>query len=355
MTETKQDATLGDTRMYWLHAQAPLHVGAGRGIGFIDLPIAREVVTNWPFVPGSAVKGVLADHYGVTDDSRKSDKLHYQAFGRADADGESSNSGSLVFTDAHLVCLPVRSLYGTFAWCSSPIALERLKRDLSRSKAGQNLPSLSLSPGANSALQIHVTSATQSVLVEAATQANQLGRAYFEDLDFDAVSCTNADLWATALAEWVFEPGPWRKLFCERFAVVPDDVFSFLCETATQVTRASRSMTTQRPSPTDSSGMKNRCHRSRFSLVLPGVGQFLAMTNETIRGDAVSWSNSSVPILARYNSAARRPWDAGKSACRSARRLYRPRRLWKMEPSYDHTNHPTTADGGTSIRCREQR
>lgn len=235
MTETKQDATLGDTRMYWLHAQAPLHVGAGRGIGFIDLPIAREVVTNWPFVPGSAVKGVLADHYGVTDDSRKSDKLHYQAFGRADADGESSNSGSLVFTDAHLVCLPVRSLYGTFAWCSSPIALERLKRDLSRSKAGQNLPSLSLPPGANSALQIHVTSATQSVLVEAATQANQLGRAYFEDLDFDAVSCTNADLWATALAEWVFEPGPWRKLFCERFAVVPDDVFSFLCETATQV------------------------------------------------------------------------------------------------------------------------
>ncbi len=107
-----------NTKMYWLHALTPLHVGAGRGVGFIDLPIMREKVTKWPLVPGSAVKGVMADHFGATEDARRADendgKLLKAAFGLSGDDY--SNSGSLVFTDARLVCLPVRSLYGTFAW-----------------------------------------------------------------------------------------------------------------------------------------------------------------------------------------------------------------------------------------------
>ena len=51
-------------RMYWIHALTPLHVGAGTGVGFIDLPIMREKTTAWPVLPGSAVKGVLADDGG---------------------------------------------------------------------------------------------------------------------------------------------------------------------------------------------------------------------------------------------------------------------------------------------------
>ena len=48
-----------DTKIYWLQAVTPLHVGAGRGVGFIDMPVMREKVTTWPFVPGSAMKGVM--------------------------------------------------------------------------------------------------------------------------------------------------------------------------------------------------------------------------------------------------------------------------------------------------------
>src|SRR3989442_606393 len=107
--------------MFWIHALTPLHVGAGRGVGYIDLPIMRETVTNWPLVPGSAVKGVLADAYHADPDSRKkigNEKLKL-AFG-VDDDNDNSggaNSGSqagcLVFSDARIVCLPVRSLFGT--------------------------------------------------------------------------------------------------------------------------------------------------------------------------------------------------------------------------------------------------
>src|ERR1019366_1911974 len=102
-------------QMYWIHALTPLHAGAGSGVGFIDLPIMREKTTSWPVLPGSAVKGVLADDGGDAE-TRKRDPLRRAAFGIAEgSDGEyGSHTGSLVFSDARLVCLPVRSLYGTF-------------------------------------------------------------------------------------------------------------------------------------------------------------------------------------------------------------------------------------------------
>ncbi len=62
------------TRIYWLHAITPLHVGTGRGLGYIDLPIMREKVTNWPLVPGSAIKGVISDMYRVHESRDKSEK-----------------------------------------------------------------------------------------------------------------------------------------------------------------------------------------------------------------------------------------------------------------------------------------
>ena len=46
---------------YWLHAMTPLHVGAGRGLGYIDMPIVREKVTTWPYVPGSSIRGAWRD------------------------------------------------------------------------------------------------------------------------------------------------------------------------------------------------------------------------------------------------------------------------------------------------------
>ena len=55
-------------RIYWLHALTPIHAGVGRGVGYIDLPIDRDKVTNWPLIRGSAFKGVWADHYKANDE-----------------------------------------------------------------------------------------------------------------------------------------------------------------------------------------------------------------------------------------------------------------------------------------------
>ena len=207
-------------KRYWIHAVTPLHVGSGRGVGYIDLPVAREKVTNWPYIPGSAVKGVVADHFGATDAERKANALARAAFGTAnDGDTTEANStaGSLVFTDARIVCLPIRSFYGTFAWVTSPFCLERLKRDLRL-----ELPALR----------------TKAALLTSSTRLAKEDdpKLYLEDLDLDTSKSEEATAYAQAIAGAVFADRPeWQTIFCERFAVVSDDIFTFLSETGTQV------------------------------------------------------------------------------------------------------------------------
>jgi len=217
-----------NTKMYWLHALTPLHVGSGRGMGFIDLPIVREKVTKWPLVPGSAVKGVVADHSGATKDARESDtpdgKLLKAAFGLSGDDY--SNSGSLVFTDARLACLPVRSLYGTFAWVTSPLLLLRLKRDLELAGLASSLPE----PEAVTEQDLHCPQGTASALKDASNKV------YLEDLDFAAHENSIAATWADKIASWVFPHDPtWQGEFKKRFAVIANDSFDFLSETGTEV------------------------------------------------------------------------------------------------------------------------
>ena len=194
----------------------------GAGVGYIDLPIHREKVTHWPLIPGSAFKGVWRNW---AESSKKSKAEINLAFGQAsDRNSSASNSGALVPTDARIVCLPVRSFQGTFAWCTSPLALSMLHRDLHL--AGMNLrvtPPPSLSEDC-----VHHTENTVLSLD---------GKIYFEDLDFNANNCATTNGWGHKLAEWVFgEDRPMRQTFIERFVIVPDDVFTFLTETGTEVT-----------------------------------------------------------------------------------------------------------------------
>lgn len=216
---------MANTRVYWLHTLSPTHVGTGRGVGYIDLPIHRDKVTNWPLIPGSAFKGVWADKYRATEEKRQQDELLRTAFGIAGDKGSSSNAGALVPTDARLVCLPVRSFFGTFAWCTSPLALQLLHRDLSLA----GMTDLPKPPESLPADTIHHVPETALA---------DKSRIYLEDLDFKAVPCESAKRWADRLAGWVFAETAdesWRPQFLRRFAVVPDDVFSYLAETGTEV------------------------------------------------------------------------------------------------------------------------
>lgn len=109
------------TTILCMLAETFIHPGGEFGRSAVDLPVAREAGTNYPFIAGSGVKGALKDaarERGVTD----IDSL----FGKAD------NAGGALVGDARMLLLPVRSLTGAYKWVTCPLVLERLHRDLTR-------------------------------------------------------------------------------------------------------------------------------------------------------------------------------------------------------------------------------
>lgn len=203
-----------NSRLTFIHALSPLHAGTGQGVGVIDLPIAREKATNLPYLPGSTLKGSLRDELGNDDGLR--DKI----FGPEKVDGDSAYSGSIVFTDQKLLCLPVRSLLGTFAWVTSPYILERFKRDCAECPEVPTLGDL-----------------TKCIVVSGDVCKLKHGsQVILEDLDLAVGDDAGADAWATSLAKRIFpNDETWQNFFRQRFCIVSDDVMNFLTETATEV------------------------------------------------------------------------------------------------------------------------
>lgn len=201
-------------RMLYLHALTPLHTGSGQAVAVIDLPIARETATGWPVVPASGFKGVLRD---ALDDGSNREWIE-------DAFGSDNAGGLLHFADQRILCLPVRSFFGTFAYATCPLALTRFARDCRA--AGVGPPFINLVPStADMAAQLP----PNSKLVRG-------GKVYLEDLDLSGTDSSEAASAAEGLAVVLFSDEVERQGFRDRLAIVSDLVFDFLSETATEVT-----------------------------------------------------------------------------------------------------------------------
>lgn len=211
-------------RIYHLHALSGLHVGTGQGIGVIDMPIARERASNLPLVPGSGIKGVLRDESflpkpkeNASNEKNSAYQDYLALFGPEAGDNASEFAGALAVSDAHLLCLPIRSWKGTFAWVTCPMILRRYQRDTNNDTS---IPE----PKENQAIHTSNT-------VLKSTEDEPI---YLEDLDI--VSSTGADDWAKIIAGRIFAGNKeWQGQFKQRFLVVHNDIFDFLSETATEI------------------------------------------------------------------------------------------------------------------------
>lgn len=112
--------------MLYIYVETPLHVGTGRGLGAVDLPIQRDVVTGYPVVHASSLKGRLR---AEARPPRLEPGEFKAIFGPETDDNPSEHAGALSPGDARLVLFPVRSLTGVFAWATSLDALARFRRD----------------------------------------------------------------------------------------------------------------------------------------------------------------------------------------------------------------------------------
>ncbi|MGH2533305.1 MAG: type III-B CRISPR module RAMP protein Cmr4 [Thermomicrobiales bacterium] len=214
-------------RMLYIRALSPIHSGTGQSTGVIDLPVAREKITDWPYLPGSSLKGVLRD---ACDPGGDFDEKNPRPFDRAF--GPPTNfadkyAGALTFCDAHLLCLPVRSFYGAFAWITCPLALDRWKEDAAAARAALTVTV----PGAPPA---------DHLLLAPSTKLTGGGdKVYLEDLDLtredDAERQQAAAAVAATIASAVFPDAAWQTTFVERFGIVGDDLFTALTLTGTEV------------------------------------------------------------------------------------------------------------------------
>lgn len=113
-----------------LVAETHIHAGVGQSTSALDLPVAREKTTHFPFIPGSGVKGafrVWGTEKAVGLDCKT-------LFGNASGDdlGNDSGAGTLLCSDARLMLLPVRCLSDAYKWVTCPAILRRLVRDGTR-------------------------------------------------------------------------------------------------------------------------------------------------------------------------------------------------------------------------------
>lgn len=207
-------------RILFVHALSPLHAGTGQSVGAVELAIARERATGAPYLPGSSVKGALRDVFHAKDP-----KLCVSLFG-PDTKNADEHAGTLLFGDANLLLLPVRSVAGTFAWVTSPLLLARLTRDVTA--LGFTAPP----PAVPTVDMKDAQVADGSVLGVPGKDV----RVVFEDLDLHQVKRAEADTWAGWLGARVFrDDAYWAAALARRFCVVHDDVMAFLWNHATDV------------------------------------------------------------------------------------------------------------------------
>lgn len=249
--------------LQWFHCITPLHVGAGQGLGAIDRPVAREAASDYPFVYSSTQKGafraIAEKEWAIPDDEATRRRKVNAAFG---SEG-SENEGCMSFVDAALIALPVRSMAGTFAMCTSPLALATLHRKLAMA-GGQEGEVGKLSSAIVSVLE-KFPFEKRGVALGASSwpppHPDPTAAAAVPAPPWDSVisfgppeikycieglilDCVNTDSARTAMAELAFrmvsqwfgdDESFWKKYLAARLLLVDDTSFSHLVLNATQV------------------------------------------------------------------------------------------------------------------------
>ncbi len=201
-----------NTKLLTIFTRTPLHVGCGSSVGAVDQPVARERHTRFPIIPGSAIKGVLADLW-LENHKRNSDGKCY--FGEDDCKAD-AKAGTLAFGEARLLAFPVRSAKGCFAFVTSPLCLERFNRD-----AGIDLAVPKLEAGQICLAGSDVTFAERGAVVLEEYRFEKKGEF---PVDWAERLCSLAD-------DAVLNGG------LNRFVLVHDEDMTFFAENACQISQ----------------------------------------------------------------------------------------------------------------------
>ncbi|MDK8180625.1 type III-B CRISPR module RAMP protein Cmr4 [Paenibacillus sp. UMB4589-SE434] len=225
--------------LYFIHCLTPLHIGAGEGAGIIDMPIIREKLTGWPFVPGSSVKGVQRDYFRHHSFGQADQEWLETLFGsdlQQSKEAADTVAGAIALSDARMLAFPVASSVGTFAYVSCPLAIKRLLRDMGAAN-------LSLLPELDWANIVSVLEKEDRALVgfkDAVILHHNPRQAAQVTVELDEFQCkaevdAALGLWVDQLAAYLFVDEFSKQMFRERFVLLPDEAFQYMVRNCCEI------------------------------------------------------------------------------------------------------------------------
>lgn len=206
------------TKLMTFFTRSPLHVGAGASVGAVDQPVVRERHTRFPIIPGSSIKGVLADLWN--DDSFRRTAEGRELFG-SDDDTQDPSAGKILLGECKLLAFPVRSAKGCFAWLTCPLTLSRFARDTG---TAITIPTVDVE-------SVYVTDKT-------ALKLKPEGRAIFEEYPLACVA-NPIDQSVLDALQPLSNDAVWREM-PSKLAIVSDELFMYYAENACELAQHNR-------------------------------------------------------------------------------------------------------------------
>jgi len=223
-----------ESRLFFIIAESPLHSGSGSEVGLVDLPIQREVYTDFPKIESSGLKGSIKEAFESSTKEIELDntpikvndkKMIEPIFGPEEGD---LYAGAIAFTDAKILLFPVKSLKGVFAWITCPMVLERLKRDIETLEINVD------------ALKINFKELINTV--PNGCELSISSKVVLGEFTFEVKECDNTKEIAEFLANKIFpenEEGDiyafWREKLKKDLVIVSNEDFTEFVKTATEI------------------------------------------------------------------------------------------------------------------------
>lgn len=216
-------------KSFFLLAETSIHAGSGRDVGFVDLPIQRDITNEFPIIQPSGIKGSFRDFLNESnqnkDEPNPNKELINSIFGPEDGNDYSS---CISFQEARTLLFPVKSLYGIYAYVTCPYVLARYFRDIDQNELSTLVSSFSLSDE-------EILTPPESIL-----HRNNLGVLHDFLLQKSEMSRMDADLKILNHFESKLFPADsaysyWTNNFKKRFAIVSDELFHHFVKYAVEI------------------------------------------------------------------------------------------------------------------------
>ena len=232
------------TKLMTIFTRTPLHVGCGASVGAVDAPITRERHTRFPVIPGSSIKGVLADLWleeGVDveknakgelirkegsdayilfgSNSNESNKAKEENGTKETNEAKKTQAGSLLIGEGKLLAFPVRSAKRCFAWITCPLILKRFVND--------------------TGVQLSILKIEQDAAIIASKELCIGNNVVLEEFPFDVVESNGLEEIKQEFSR-LSNDKIWKDEVTTRLALVTDEMFKYFVENACEIANHNR-------------------------------------------------------------------------------------------------------------------